>query len=48
VLASLSPEGCKVLAKALVMDKFSWTAPSLAGTKLYVRDKKSIAAFDLK
>jgi outer membrane protein assembly factor BamB len=48
VLASISPEGCKVLAKALVMDKLSWTAPSLAGTNLYIRDKKSIAAFDLK
>lgn len=48
VPAVLSPEGCKVLAKAQVMDKLSWTAPSLAGTKLYIRDKIAIAAFDLK
>ncbi len=47
-LANLSPDGCKVLAKAQLLDKLSWTAPALAGTKLYVRDKKSIAAFDLQ
>jgi outer membrane protein assembly factor BamB len=47
-LATLSPDGCKVIAKAQLLDKLSWTAPTLAGTKLYVRDKKEIAAFDLK
>ena len=47
-LATLSPDGCKLLAKAQLLDKLSWTAPALAGTKLYVRDKKEIAAFDLK
>jgi outer membrane protein assembly factor BamB len=47
-LATLSPDGCKVLSKAQLLDKLSWTAPALAGTKLYVRDKKEIAAFDLK
>jgi outer membrane protein assembly factor BamB len=47
-LAALTPEGCKVWAKAQVTDKLSWTAPALAGTNLYVRDKKTIAAFDLK
>lgn len=47
-LAALSPDGCKVLAKVQLLNKLSWTAPALAGTKLYVRDKREIAAFDLK
>jgi hypothetical protein len=36
------------LLLAQLLDKLSWTAPALAGTKLYVRDQKEIAAFDLK
>jgi hypothetical protein len=31
-----------------VMDRTAWTPPALAGTKLYVRDRKTIAALDLK
>jgi outer membrane protein assembly factor BamB len=47
-LVTLSPQGLKVLAKAAVMDRTAWTPPTLAGTKLYLRDRKTIAAFDLK
>jgi outer membrane protein assembly factor BamB len=47
-LVSLSPQGMKVVSKAAVMEHTAWTPPTLAGTKLYVRDRKSIAAFDLK
>jgi hypothetical protein len=36
-----------VLARANVMTKTSWTVPTLVGTRLYVRDRKNIAAFDL-
>lgn len=47
-LVTVSPEGMKVLAKAAVMEHTAWTPPTLAGTKLYLRDRKSIAALDLK
>jgi len=46
-LATLSPHGLKVLAKAPVLDHLSWTPPTLVGTTLYARDRKSIAAFNL-
>ena len=46
-LAVPSREGLKVLAKASVLTNRSWTVPTLVGTRLYVRDRKSMAAFDL-
>jgi outer membrane protein assembly factor BamB len=46
-LAAASPEGLKVLARAPVLQNISWTPPTLAGTTLYVRDRKTIAAFNL-
>ena len=46
-LALLSPEGVKVLSKASLLNNNAWTAPSLAGTKLYVRDRKSIMALEV-
>jgi outer membrane protein assembly factor BamB len=46
-LALMSPEGAKVLSKASLLSHNSWTPPSLAGTKLYVRDRKSIMALDV-
>jgi len=46
-LATLSPQGLKVLAKASVMQNISWTPPTLVGTTLYARDRKTIAAFNL-
>jgi outer membrane protein assembly factor BamB len=46
-LALLSPEGAKVLSKATLLTNNAWTPPSLAGTKLYVRDRKSIMALDV-
>ena len=46
-LAAITPQGVKVLARAQVADNVAWTAPTLAGTKLYVRDRKNIAAFEL-
>jgi hypothetical protein len=36
-----------VAAKADVLSNNAWTAPSLAGTRLYVRDRKNIMALDL-
>jgi outer membrane protein assembly factor BamB len=46
-LATLAPQGLKVLAKAPVMEHLSWTPPTLVGTTLYARDRKTIAAFNL-
>jgi hypothetical protein len=43
----VSPDGLKVLARAPVLQNISWTPPTLVGTTLYVRDRKSIAAFNL-
>lgn len=46
-LATLSPEGLKVLARASILQNLSWTPPTLVGTTLYARDRKTIAAFNL-
>ena len=46
-LATVSPQGLKVLSRAHVLENLSWTPPTLAGTTLYVRDRKTIAAFAL-
>jgi outer membrane protein assembly factor BamB len=46
-LATVSPQGLKVLARANVLTHLSWTPPTLAGTTLYVRDRQNIAAFEL-
>jgi outer membrane protein assembly factor BamB len=46
-LVTLSPQGMKVLARAQVATNNAWTAPSLAGSTLYVRDRRDIMAFDL-
>ncbi len=46
-LATLSPAGAKVISKFSLLEHNAWTAPTLAGTKLYVRDRKSIAALEV-
>jgi outer membrane protein assembly factor BamB len=46
-LVMLSPEGMKVISKTNLLTHLSWTPPTLAGTKLYVRDRKTIVALDL-
>jgi outer membrane protein assembly factor BamB len=46
-LAVPTPQALKVLARADVMTKTSWTVPTLVGTTLYVRDRKELAALDL-
>jgi outer membrane protein assembly factor BamB len=47
-LVSMSPEGMKVVAKAAALERTAWTPPTLAGTTLYLRDRKMIVALDLK
>jgi hypothetical protein len=46
-LATVSPQGLKVLARANVLQHLAWTPPTLVGTTLYVRDRQTISAFDL-
>jgi hypothetical protein len=46
-LATVSPQGLKVLARANVLTHLAWTPPTLVGTALYVRDRQTISAFDL-
>jgi len=46
-MATVSPEGMKVLAKAQVLERTAWAAPTLAGKTLYIRDRKQIMALDL-
>ncbi|MCH8967340.1 MAG: PQQ-like beta-propeller repeat protein [Planctomycetes bacterium] len=46
-LATLSPEGLHILSKCTVAERYAWAAPTLAGTTLYIRDRKHIMAFDL-
>ena len=46
-LVTVSPTGLQVLTKAPILDHLAWTPPTLVGTKLFVRDRKTIAAFDL-
>jgi hypothetical protein len=46
-LATFSPAGAKVISKFNLLEHNAWTAPTLAGTKLYVRDRKSIAALEV-
>jgi len=46
-LATVTPQGIKVHAKVELLSNKAWTAPTLVGTKLYVRDRKVIMALDL-
>lgn len=46
-LATISPEGVKVISKVELLTNKSWTVPTLVGTKLYVRDRKTLLALDL-
>jgi outer membrane protein assembly factor BamB len=46
-LATVSPAGLKVISKVSLMKNLAWTVPTLVGTKLYVRDRRTITAVDL-
>lgn len=48
LLATPTPEGLKVHSRIELLKSNAWTVPTLAGSRLYVRDRKSIMAFDLK
>ena len=46
-LCKASPEKFEALAKAPVLESIAWTPPTLVGTRLYLRDRRTIAAFEL-
>lgn len=48
LLATPTPEGLKVHSKVELLKTNSWTVPTLAGTRLYVRDRQTIIALELK
>jgi len=47
VLATPTDTGLSVQARARVLNGRAWTAPTLSGTTLYLRDLKEIVALDL-
>lgn len=48
LLASPEATGLKIHHKIPLLEKTSWTPPTLAGTKLYLRDRRTLVALDLK
>ena len=46
-LATPAAEGLKVHSRVQLLERFAWTPPTLAGTRLYVRDRKTLVALDL-
>ncbi|MDQ2856474.1 MAG: PQQ-like beta-propeller repeat protein [Acidobacteriota bacterium] len=47
-LATPTPEGLTINSRFELLTSNAWTVPTLAGTTLYVRDRKSVMALDLK
>jgi outer membrane protein assembly factor BamB len=46
-LATVNPDGLTIHSRCKVTDRLSFTAPTLVGNTLYVRDRKHIMALDL-
>ena len=46
-VASVTPTGLVVHARANVLTENAWTPPTLVGTTLYVRDRQNVVALDL-
>ena len=47
MIAHPSPDGFNVVAKAALLTNLSWTPPALVGTRLYIRDRRSLMAVDM-
>jgi hypothetical protein len=47
-LVTLSPQGMQVRWRVPLLQSNAWTAPTLVGTKLYVRDRRTMMAVDLR
>lgn len=46
-LTTVTPEGFKVLSKVSILEKVTWTVPTIVGKNMYIRDKKVIMALDM-
>jgi len=47
LLATPTAEGLTINSKVALLSNQSWTVPSLAGTRLYLRDRKNMMALEL-
>lgn len=47
MIAYPSREGFKIAGKAALLTNLSWTPPTLVGTRLYIRDRRSMMSVDL-
>jgi outer membrane protein assembly factor BamB len=47
MIAHPSPEGFKIATKAALLSRLAWTPPVLVGTRLYLRDRRTMMAVDL-
>ncbi|MGE5837780.1 MAG: PQQ-binding-like beta-propeller repeat protein [Acidobacteriota bacterium] len=47
MIAHPSTEGFKISAKAKLLEHLSWTPPTLVGSRLYIRDRRTMMAVDL-
>lgn len=47
MIAYPSPQGFRIAAKAPLLSRLSWTPPVLVGSRLYLRDRRTMMAVDL-
>ena len=47
MIAHPTREGFTISARASLLTNLSWTPPALVGTRLYIRDRRSLMAVDL-
>ena len=47
MIAHPSPQGFKITARAPLLAHLSWTPPALVGTRVYLRDRRTMMAVDL-
>ena len=47
MIAHPSPQGFTIASKAALLTHLSWTPPALVGTRLYIRDRRTMMAVDL-
>jgi outer membrane protein assembly factor BamB len=47
MIAYPSPQGFKIAAKAPLLTHLAWTPPALVGSRLYIRDRRTLMAVEL-
>lgn len=47
MIAYPSPQGFRIVAKAPLLSSLAWTPPVLVGTRLHLRDRRTMMAVDL-